>query len=71
MILAFIYFALFSVLQVNTYGYGMLVTFLCLSGFFLKGIIEFDHGNASNSLILLSTSAGILIGFIFLRVHYP
>ena len=71
MILAFIYFALFSALQINSYGYGMLATFLCLSVFFLKGIIEFDHGNNSMSLILLSICAGILICFICLRVTYP
>ncbi len=68
MILGFIYFGLFSVLQINVYGWGLMVTFFILSIPYWKSITEFNKGNVKISLFLLAITAIIILIFIKTRV---
>ena len=71
MVLGFVYFALFSVLQVGAYGWGMMMAFIVVSGPYWFGISSFDKGKMGKSLCFLLLACGILVGFIKMRVNFP
>ena len=71
MVLGFVYFALFSILQVGAYGWGMVITFIVASGPFWLGITSFDKGKSLKSLCLLLLTCLVLVGFIKMRVIFP
>ena len=70
MILGFIYFGLFSFLQINVYGWGLMVTFSILSFPYWKSISHLNKGNIKRSLNFLVITSLIILAFIHTRVHY-